>query len=443
MNRGPKLALAMIGLGLLLGSGPGVAGQPPCATSDATANTACGTGALVNNTGVFNSALGEDALMSNTTGANNSAFGVHALSANTTGTTNTASGFEALESNTTGDNNTASGGEALGSNTTGEDNTAAGFQALALNTTGNFNTATGGGALLLNTKGTSNTATGGGALNSNTTGNNNTADGNTALADNVTGDGNTALGHGAGAGNVTGKHNTFLGALVRAKTDGLTNATALGFGATLTASDSIVLGNNRITRIFAKVTSISAISDRREKKDIAALDPALGLAFVTGLKPVSYRFNNGDETERYGFVAQDLEQALPKKLRDTVEAAKPEHGVALIERQNDAARTYRVAYGELIAPIVRAIQEQQTQLREQRRQLRDQQQQIADLRRDNQAMRAAIEKIAKKNGATELAQNSRTTDQAIKPPHGEPHPGPLPAAIRGALGPDRYSENRP
>jgi hypothetical protein len=328
-----------------------------------------------------------------------------------TGTTNTASGFEALESNTTGDNNTASGGEALGSNTTAEDNTAAGFQALALNTTGNFNTATGGGALLLNTKGTSNTATGGGALNSNTagnkntatgggalisntTGNNNTADGIAALADNVTGNGNTALGHGAGAGNVTGKHNTFLGALVRAKTDDLTNATALGFGATLTASDSIVLGNDRITRIFAKVTSISAISDRREKNDIAALDPALGLAFVTGLKPVSYRFNNGDETERYGFIAQDLEQALPKKLRDTVEAAKPQHGVALIERQNDAARTYRVAYGELIAPIVRAIQEQQAQLQEQRRQLRDQQQQIADLRRDNQAMRAAIEKIA-------------------------------------------------
>jgi hypothetical protein len=33
------------------------------------------------------------------------------------------------------------------------------------------------------------------------------------------------------------------------------------------------------------------------------------------LKPVSYHFNNGDETERYGFIAQDLEQALPASLR--------------------------------------------------------------------------------------------------------------------------------
>jgi hypothetical protein len=51
------------------------------------------------------------------------------------------------------------------------------------------------------------------------------------------------------------------------------------------------------------------------------------------------------------------------------------------------ARTYRVAYGELIAPIVKAIQEQQAQLQGQKRQLQDQQKQVADLRRDNRTLR--------------------------------------------------------
>jgi trimeric autotransporter adhesin len=211
-------------------------------------------------------------------------------------------------------------------------------------------------------------------------------------------------------GRATGANNTFLGANARAKIDGLTNATAIGNGATLTASDSIVLGNGQISRIFAKVSSISALSDRRGKTDIAALNPALGLAFIARLKPVSYRFNNGDETQRYGFIAQDLEQALPEKLRATVETANPEHGVALIERQNDMARTYRVAYGELIAPMVKAIQEQQAQLQEQKRQLQDQQQQVTDLRRDNQTLREAVEKLAKKVGAIAFAQNSRAAD---------------------------------
>jgi hypothetical protein len=77
---------------------------------------------------------------------------------------------------------------------------------------------------------------------------------------------------------------------------------------------------------------------------------------------VSYRFNNGDETLRYGFVAQDLEQALPAAVHDRVQKAEPGQGLALIERQNDENRTYRVAYGELTAPLVKAIQEQQREI---------------------------------------------------------------------------------
>jgi len=71
--------------------------------------------------------------------------------------------------------------------------------------------------------------------------------------------------------------------------------------------------------------------------------------------------------QRYGFVAQDLEQALPVSLHETIEESQPSHGLALIERDHDKDRTYRVSYGELFAPIVKAIQEQQKEITEERR----------------------------------------------------------------------------
>src|SRR5262249_17839762 len=147
----------------------------------------------------------------------------------------------------------------------------------------------------------------------------------------------------------------------------------------------IALGNIEITKIYAKVASLTALSDRRQKKDIAPLDAELGLAFIEKLRPVSYRFNNGDETLRWGFVAQDLEQALPARLRDTVEKAKPEAGLALVERQNDKERTYRVAYGELTAPLVAAIQEQRRE--------------IVAIAAENAALRRALAALERQIGA--------------------------------------------
>jgi trimeric autotransporter adhesin len=159
-----------------------------------------------------------------------------------------------------------------------------------------------------------------------------------------------------------------------------------------------VLGNRSISRIYSNVTTITAISDRRRKKDIKALDADLGLDFIEKLKPVSYRFNNGDETERYGFIAQDLEQALPASLHDAIERSEPEHGLALIERQNDEDRTYRVSYGELTAPIVKAIQQLQQQIEAERQQnanlrhaLATVEGQVAALQAQNDALGRSIE----------------------------------------------------
>jgi hypothetical protein len=72
-------------------------------------NTASGDGALFNNsTGAENTALGGSTLFNNTTGGNNTAIGFQALSSNTTGSVNTAIGAGALANNG-GNNNTAVG----------------------------------------------------------------------------------------------------------------------------------------------------------------------------------------------------------------------------------------------------------------------------------------------------------------------------------------------
>ena len=384
-------SIGIAGLALLLGSGLAWAGPPNPTASDSSANTAGGTNALIITTGLYNTGFGYQALFQNTAGTANTAFGINALYGNTTAAYNTAIGFDALLSNTTGAYNTASGAYALHANTEGIDNTASGLNALFSNTTGNYNTANGFHAIYNNTEGSDNTASGTNALFSNTTGAANTASGVDALYANTTGGDNTAIGLNAGLSNNTGSENTFVGVAADANAGSYTNGTALGFGAVLTASNSIVLGNSSISRIYANVTTITAISDRRRKKDIKALAADLGLDFIKKLQPISYRFNNGDETERYGFIAQDLEQALPVSLQETIERSEPEHGLALIERQTDKDRTYRVSYGELTAPIVKAIQQLQQQNADLRHALAAVGDQVAALKAQNDALRRSIE----------------------------------------------------
>jgi FtsZ-binding cell division protein ZapB len=185
-----------------------------------------------------------------------------------------------------------------------------------------------------------------------------------------------------------------------------TNATAIGSLASMTASNSIVLGNSSVTTIYAQVSTITAMSDRRRKKEIRALGSDLGLEFIEKLEPVSYRFNNGDETERYGFIAQDLELALPASLHETIEKSEPEHGLALIERQNDKDRTYRISYGELFAPIVKSIQEQQQEITAARQQNADLsravqalQEQAAAFKAENDALRHSLKVLSEQVSA--------------------------------------------
>ncbi|HPI00187.1 MAG TPA: hypothetical protein PK772_07650, partial [Chitinophagaceae bacterium] len=140
--------------------------------------------------------------------------------------------------------NTKYGTDALKSNTIGFANTANGFQALYFNTAGSENTANGYQALYSNVRGHHNTANGLRALYSNTAGHGNTANGYYALSYNTTGKNNTALGFSAGVAFGFGD---------------LNYATAIGAEAKVTASNTIQLGNDSVTKIFAGVGNTATL----------------------------------------------------------------------------------------------------------------------------------------------------------------------------------------
>lgn len=371
-------------------------------------NTALGNEALYSNaSGSFNTANGNQALYSNTDGNNNTATGMWALYSNTDGFSNTANGNFTLLSNTSGDNNTANGNSALHSNTTGSDNTANGVSALfsnvsgirntanggsALyaNSTGNFNTATGYGALSENINGSSNTAIGNEALFSNTTGFNNSAlgrsalhhnttgyynsaNGYTALYANTTGYRNTACGYFALAGNISGNFGTAVGHHAHSLGTDYDNSTGVGYNADPTAGNTIIVGNSSVTSIGGQV-GWTTLSDKRFKTDIRN-DEIKGLEFITALEPVSYTYDleahSTWKQENYGELdtaqwkgKNDIEQIrFSGFIAQDVEAVANEIGYSFsgVDAPKNDKDVYGLRYAEFVVPLVKAVQELNTE----------------------------------------------------------------------------------
>lgn len=260
-----------------------------------------------------NTGVGAVALSSLTTGQTNSAFGTESLQLTQAGGGNTAVGFQSLRLNTGGGNNSAVGKWTLYSNTTGINNSAFGIISLYSNTVGNENSAYGMNSLY-----------------SNTTGSYNSAFGRSALLGNTTGTNNSAFGYGAGSGITTGSNNICIG-----------NNAQVPSG---TASNQVRIGDASITDASIEVDWIIT-SDRRAKSQIS--DSDLGLDFVSKLHPVSYiRKNDKKQRTEYGLIAQEVEQVLKG-------AGVKNAGMLTI----DDYGKYQMRYNDLLAPIVKAIQE--------------------------------------------------------------------------------------
>ena len=332
-------------------------------TTSGFSNTAIGREALTTNTtGIENTAVGRESMRNNTTGQENTAVGRESLRANTTGFSNTAVGKNALATNTTGQENTAVGKVALLNNLIGEKNTAIGTESLNSNTSGVRNTGIGFAAIydnnsgsrnvgvgyeaLRNTKNSFNTAIGYTSMYSNNTGEYNTAIGYNTFSGNTTGSNNTAIGRDALNTNTTGSNNTAIGYNADVVSSALTNATAIGYNAIADNSNMVRIGNAAVTSIKAQV-GITITSDSRFKDNIKNIP--LGLEFISSLRPVEYtRKNDASKRKEWGVIAQEL--------KATIEKSNYENAGIVSE---DASKDHflSVRYTDLIAPMIKAIQE--------------------------------------------------------------------------------------
>jgi len=173
----------------------------------------------------------------------------------------------------------------------------------------------------------------------------------------------TLVGDRAGEGN-TNTANTFIGYRAgRYATNGFNSAgnnagsgsnnVAIGnqsLPATTSTSNSITLGNVSHNVLRCAVTSITSLSDARDKKDVA--DLSVGLEFVKGLRPVEFVWDDRDENGKhnvadFGFIAQDLKAAQ--------EDAEMADVLKLVYDENP--EKLEASYGKLLPILVKAIQE--------------------------------------------------------------------------------------
>jgi hypothetical protein len=359
-------------------------------------NTVVGYQCLYNSTrGYRNTAVGYKTIYSNTTGSDNVAVGFETLFNNTTGSSNVAIGRLALygnQWNANGSNNVAIGYEALYNNSVGDYNVVLGYRALYGyqwgSQNGHYNIAIGYEPLQGNSSGRNNIALGYQVLYNNEHGNLNMGIGSCALYNNKGGLNNVAVGDSALYNNTSGRRNTALGHLAFFSGNDYTNSTALGYGANITAGDQVRIGNKDVTSIggFADWTNVS---DGRFKKDVK--EDVAGLDFIMKLRPVTYHLDMDavagffhtpnsvrsreseqikEEETQIGFIAQEVEQAANELDFDF-------HGVDKPKNKDDY---YGLRYAEFVAPLVKAVQEQQKLIEQQGQMIQELKKEVEELK---------------------------------------------------------------
>jgi len=287
---------------------------------------------------------------------------------------------------TTGDYNVAVGASSGGGLTSGEYNVLVGYKSGEVLGTGFQNVALGTSTLETTVDKFGNTVAGyasgqfneanmntyfgkecGRGNSAGATGFANTAVGASAYNNSTSGAGNIAIGYQCLINGIhTGSNNTFVGRDILTSTAFTgSNSMALGYTATPSAasvSNEITLGNSSIATLRCQVTSITALSDERDKTSIE--DLPYGLDFVNSLQPKKFVWDNraeirteideqGNESQvefysankgkkDIGFIAQEL-QSVDDEFTQLVYGANPEK--------------LEASYGRLIPVLVKAIQD--------------------------------------------------------------------------------------
>ena len=287
-------------------------------------------------------AIGSDSQSNTTSAFNNVSVGARTLRANTDGNANTAVGHTALVNNSLGSDNTAIGSFSLGKNTSGSGNVGVGKQAIYNNTLSGDNIALGNHSLFFydSTDGR-NVAIAKDALYHLSLGGHNIAIGHQAFY-NLEGTAainavsNVAIGYQAGYDQTTGGNNIAIGDFAQLPS--------------LSGSNQIRLGNTSVTSADIQV-AWNVTSDKRWKENISSLP--YGLNLIEALRPVAYNRKNAPEKgKEIGFIAQELKETLDKLgIKDQGFLSQSDEGF------------YSIRYNDFIAISVKAMQEQQTQIK--------------------------------------------------------------------------------
>jgi trimeric autotransporter adhesin len=133
----------------------------------------------------------------------------------------------------------------------------------------------------------------------------------------------------------------------------LTNATAIGYLASVNASNKIVIGNSSATTVGGYGVW-SNYSDRRFKENIIYKND-LGLDFILKMKTVSYNYiDDRNKRRRDGLIAQDVQQVMH-------ELGLEFSGLII---DDDEMKTMNLSYGEFVIPLINAVKEQQAMIEE-------------------------------------------------------------------------------
>ena len=284
----------------------------------------------ITSSGVDNTIIGHNAATDITDGAENVIIGNDSAGGLTTGSDNVAIGFNTNFSDATairqvvigseaeagGDYSVSIGYEAKKSSSSISGyGVTIGYQA-GVNTSSNFNVIIGPQAVGDSVSTTAQRCTVVGQYSGQDleSGNYNSIFGAVAGTKVTTGASNTFVGYSSNRNHTTGDNCTYVGASAGyAGTSNVTgdNNTFLGYSAAGTStsmSNSIVLGDSNITSLTCNDTSISSLSDQRDKTNIE--DLSLGLDFVNDMQPRQWTWarRNGTmgSTKQIGFIAQEL-----------------------------------------------------------------------------------------------------------------------------------------
>ena len=285
-------------------------------------------------------------------------------------------------------NNTSIGLNTLTVNTTQSNNVAVGYQSMRLAST-NTSTAVGVNSLE-SCSGDRNVGIGVNTLMS-SAGQDNTVVGSYAMQAATSGNNNVALGYAALGQSLSGNNNTAIGSQALVINYPFSNSTGLGYNTQVTASNQVQLGDSATTTyVYGTVQNRSDIRDKTEVRDTV-----LGLDFINELRPVDYKWDMREDyrTEKPSQLdldATEEEKAaykilmdewlesvklenithdgthtrtryhhglIAQEVQDVIEASGVDFGGFQDHKVNGGGDVLSLGYTELIAPMIKAIQE--------------------------------------------------------------------------------------